>query len=165
MVPAAIPMIKDAIGPTKPEAGVIATSPATAPDEAPTMLGFPVWAQAIRVHVSAAMPVAVFVTTHADVAIPSASNSEPALNPNQPNQSIPTPNTTIGMLCGSIGTLPYPNLLPRISAPAKAENPEVMWTTVPPAKSSANVGLRSLLRSIAPPPMNPPPQTQCATGS
>src|SRR5215813_5493245 len=106
MVPAAIPIIRDPIGPTKPEAGVIATSPATAPEEAPTILGFTVWAQAINVHVSAAMPVAVFVTTHADVAIPSASNSEPALNPNQPNQSIPTPRTMSGMLCGSIGTFP-----------------------------------------------------------
>src|SRR5574338_984440 len=126
MVPAAIPMIRDPIGPTKPEAGVIATRPATAPDAQPTMLGFPVWAQAINVHVSAAMPVAVFVTTHADTAIPSARTSEPALNPNQPNQSIPAPSTTIGMLCGSIGTFPYPSLRPRIKAPASAENPEVM---------------------------------------
>jgi hypothetical protein len=29
-----------AIGPTQPEAGVIVTNPATAPDAAPTMLGF-----------------------------------------------------------------------------------------------------------------------------
>ena len=35
-------MINAAIGPTQPEAGVIATSPATAPVAAPIMLGFPV---------------------------------------------------------------------------------------------------------------------------
>jgi len=35
-------MIIDAIGPTQPDAGVIATNPATAPVAAPTILGFPV---------------------------------------------------------------------------------------------------------------------------
>ena len=128
-------MIIEAIGPTHPEAGVIATSPATAPVAAPTILGFPVWAQLLNNHVIAAVPVAVFVTTQALTVIPSTITSLPALNPNQPNQSIEAPKTTFGTLCGSIGTLPYPNLLPRTKAAASAENPDVMCTTVPPAKS------------------------------
>ncbi len=132
---------------------MIATKPATAPDAAPTILGFPVCAHDIKTQVRAAIPVAVFVTVHALTVMPSTITSLPALKPNHPNQSIPAPRTTIGMLCGSIGTLPYPSLLPRIKAPANAENPEVMCTTVPPAKSNANDGDKSGLRSNAPPPI------------
>ena len=111
----------------------------------------------------AAIPVAVFVTTQALTVIPSTITSLPALNPNQPNQSIDAPSTTIGTLCGSIGTFPYPSRLPRTKAAASAENPDVMCTTVPPAKSSPKLGDRSGLKSKCP--MYPPPQTQCATGS
>ena len=98
--------------------------------------------------------------------MPSTITSLPALKPNQPNQRMAAPRTTIGMLCGSIGTLPYPSLLPRTMAPANAENPEEMCTTVPPAKSSANEASSiSGLRSSPPPPTNPPPHTQWAIGS
>ena len=103
--------------------------------------------------VTAAIPVAVFVTVHALTVMPSTITSLPALKPNHPNQSIPAPRTTIGILCGSIGTLPYPRRLPRTKAPANAANPEEMCTTVPPAKSNAYDGDRSGSRSIEPPPM------------
>ena len=117
-------MIIDAIGPTQPDAGVIATRPATAPVAAPTILGLPVCAQAINSHVTDAIPVAVLVTAHALTVIPSAYTSLPALKPNPPNQRIDAPRTTIGTLCGSIGTFPYPSLLPRTKAPASAANPD-----------------------------------------
>ena len=38
MTPAAIPMAIEPIGLTKPQAGVIATKPATAPDAAPSVV-------------------------------------------------------------------------------------------------------------------------------
>ncbi len=116
---------------------MIVTNPATAPDAAPTILGFPVCAHDIKTQVTAAIPVAVLVTVHALTVMPSTIASLPALKPNQPNQRRLVPSTTIGMLCGSIGTLPYPSLLPRTKAPANAANPEEMCTTVPPAKSNA----------------------------
>ena len=116
----------EAIGPTQPDAGVIATRPATAPVAAPAILGLPVCPHDISNQVTEAIPVAVLVTVQALTAIPSDKTSLPALNPNQPNQSIEAPSTTIGMLCGSIGTFPYPSRLPRTRAPARAANPEDM---------------------------------------
>ena len=41
----------------------------------------------------------------------------------------------VAMLCGGIGTLPKPLRGPRIMHSTKADQPELMWTTVPPAKS------------------------------
>ena len=45
---------------------------------------------------------AVFVTSRAFAARPSAARAEPALKPNQPNHRRPAPRTVIGMSCGSI---------------------------------------------------------------
>ncbi len=61
-------MIIEDIGDTNPDAGVIATSPATAPEAAPTVDGLPVCAQDIRAQVTAAIPVAICVATNALVA-------------------------------------------------------------------------------------------------
>ena len=124
-------------GPTNPDAGVIATSPATAPEAAPITLGFPPNAHDIATQVTSAAAAAVFVTTNAFTAVPSAARALPALKPNHPNQSSPAPSTTSGTLCGTIGRSPNPSRLPKINAAARAATPEFMWTTVPPAKSSA----------------------------
>src|SRR6185436_20259359 len=132
-----MPMIIDDIGETNPEAGVIATSPATAPDAAPTVDGLPVCPHDTRAHVTAAMPVAICVATNALVAFVAAAAAEPALKPNQPVHSNAAPSTTNEMLCGSIGTLPYPSLRPSMRAITSPDQPDVMWMTVPPAKSSA----------------------------
>src|SRR6185295_14335398 len=134
---ARIPMTIEDIGDTNPEAGVMATSPATAPDAAPTVDGLPVWPHDINAHVTAAMPVAIWVATNALVAFVAAAAAEPALKPNQPVHSNAAPSTTNEMLCGSIGTLPYPSLRPSMRAITRPENPDVMWMTVPPAKSNA----------------------------
>ena len=79
---------------------------------------------------------AMFVTVKALAARPPAVTAEPALKPNQPNHSRPAPSTIIGTSCGSLLS-PFMWRLPIISATTRADTPELMWTTVPPAKSSA----------------------------
>src|SRR5215813_10837675 len=105
-MPAAKPITIDDRGVTKPEAGVIATSPATAPDAAPSIVGLPVLNHSATIHPSAAREAAVWVTTKALVARPPAVSAEPALNPNQPTHNIPAPITANGRLCGGVGTFP-----------------------------------------------------------
>src|SRR2546427_4631227 len=79
-------MISDEIGPTKPEAGVIATSPATAPDAAPSTVGLPRLIHSVNIQPSAAAAAPVLVAVNALTASPLASSALPALKPNQPNQ-------------------------------------------------------------------------------
>ena len=79
---------------------------------------------------------AVLVTMKALAARPPAVSAEPALKPNQPNHRRPAPRTVIGTSCGSIRS-PLTTRRPMSSATISAETPELMWTTVPPAKSSA----------------------------
>src|SRR5262245_42224997 len=131
------PIRMDASGVTYPAAGVTATRPATAPDAAPSTVGFPRELHSVRIHPSAAAAEAVFVVVNADAANPLALSALPALKPNQPNQSRLAPITVIGRLWGGIACWPYPRRLPMISAAARADTPDEMWTTVPPAKSSA----------------------------
>ena len=119
-------MIMAGIGPTKPDAGVIATNPATAPDEAPTRFGFSPNILAIVIHVTIDAEAAIFVTTNAFTASVLTANALPALNPNQPNHNIPAPNSTKGVLCGLISSFPNPSRGPKIIAVAKAATPELI---------------------------------------
>src|SRR6266498_3256271 len=132
-----MPIQIEETGPTKPDAGVIATRPATAPLAAPKTVGFPRYSHSTTIQERAAVAVAVLVTTNALVARAPAATALPALNPNHPNQSIEAPKTVIGRLCGAMCSLPYPLLFPMTNAQASADTPELMCTTVPPAKSSA----------------------------
>ena len=67
---------------------------------------------------------------------PLAASAEPALKPNQPNQSIPVPRITNGTLAGRMGSfLRWLLRRPSRIAPASAAQPADMCTTVPPAKS------------------------------
>src|SRR6476620_7719641 len=96
---------------------------------------------------------AVLVTTNALAARPPAVTAEPALKPNQPNQSRPAPRTVIGTSCGSIAS-PLTTRRPIRIATIRADRPDEAWTTVPPAKSRA-------------PSLNNQPSlahTQCAIG-
>src|SRR5579864_6018840 len=93
-----MPMAIEATGPTKPEAGVMATSPQTAPIAAAMAEGFLFSAQESATHVSAAAAAAVLVTTNALAASVPAASAEPALNPNQPNHSSAAPRMTNGTL-------------------------------------------------------------------
>src|SRR2546423_15723627 len=90
-------------GPTKPEAGVIATSPATAPEAAPSTVGLPRIDHSVNIQPSAAAAAAVLVARNALTARPLASSALPALKPNQPNHSSAAPMTVIGRLCRCIG--------------------------------------------------------------
>src|ERR671922_1017475 len=99
-------MTTDETGPTYPEAGVIATRPATAPEAAPRTVGLPRVAHSVNIQPSAAAAAAVFVARKALAASPLASSALPALKPNQPNHSRPAPITVMGRLCGCIGWWP-----------------------------------------------------------
>src|SRR6202171_6107216 len=129
-------MITAASGPTKPEAGVIATRPATAPEAIPSTLGLPLTSHSVNIQPTAAAAVAMWVTAKAMPARPSEATAEPALKPNQPTHSSEAPITVSARLCGGIASLPEPWRLPSISAVANPAIPALICTTVPPAKSS-----------------------------
>ena len=82
-------------GPTKPDPGVIATSPATAPDAAPRTVGLPRYAHSAIIHERAAAAVEIWVTTKAEVAREPDATALPPLKPNQPNQSRAAPKTVM----------------------------------------------------------------------
>src|SRR6516165_8310085 len=132
-------MIMAGNGFTKPDAGVIATRPATQPEIAPSMLGLPasIHSTASQARVAAAAPKCV--ATKALVARPEAASALPALKPNHPTQSMPAPMVLITRLWGFIAAEGYPTRLPRYRAQTKAETPLVMCTTVPPAKSKHGI--------------------------
>src|SRR6201996_9346657 len=85
--PATTPMMIDAPGSTKPDAGVIATSPATAPEMQPSTEGLPLAIHSANIQPSAAAAVAICVTAIAMPARPLAPTADPALKPNQPTHS------------------------------------------------------------------------------
>src|SRR5947209_14075671 len=128
-------MSKAGNGLTKPEAGVIATSPATAPEMPPNMLGLPCLAHSAKSQPSVAAAAPKWVATKALVARPEAATALPALNPNQPTHSKHAPMRLSTRLWGFMGSLGKPTRLPKYSAHTSALTPDVMWTTVPPAKS------------------------------
>src|SRR5947208_3049208 len=107
--------------------------------------------------------VASMVQTATELIRRSVAASElPGLNPNQPNARIRVPRTTIGISCPGMA-LALPSLLnlpmrgPRMSAPAKAQTPPVMCTTLDPAKSQCPLPSPKLTpRSES----QPPPHTQ-----
>ena len=92
--PEAVPIAKAPIGPTSPEAGVIAAKPAMAPVTAPKTLAFPCFTFSHKDQTIVAVAAEMCVTTNVWAAPPSATNPLPALNPNQPTQSIPVPGHT-----------------------------------------------------------------------
>src|SRR5213080_5222452 len=91
-------MMMDGIGPTYPEAGVIATSPQTAPTAIPTADGFFFLTQSVSIQLTAAPAAARFVTTSAFTASSFALRALPALKPNHPNQRTEAPRMTYWML-------------------------------------------------------------------
>src|SRR5690606_8398812 len=89
--PAIVPITRAPAGPTVPEAGVIATRPATAPEIKPSSEGLPWDTHSPNIHASAAVPVQICVTSIAMPAEEPAATALPALKPNQPTQSIAAP--------------------------------------------------------------------------
>lgn len=76
----------------------MATNPATAPVQAPTVVGFLFTIQSMSIQVVAAAAVAIWVTRKALAARPSAARPLPALKPNHPNQRNDIPMNTKVML-------------------------------------------------------------------
>src|SRR5208337_4210291 len=99
-------MITEPIGPTKPDAGVMATRPATAPEAMPNTLGLPLLTHSAHIQESAAAAVAICVASIAMPARPSAAPAEPALKPNQPTHSSEAPISVKVKLWGAICSLP-----------------------------------------------------------
>ena len=87
-------------GPTKPDAGVMATRPATAPEQMPMTVGLPRWIHSTSIQVKPATAVAIWVTVIAMPACMPAVTAEPALKPNQPTHSSEAPMKVSTMLCG-----------------------------------------------------------------
>ena len=124
---------------TKPAAGVMATSPATAPEAAPSVVACLVVTFSTAIHPSRPMHAASCVLTSAWAATLPADRADPALKPNQPNQSTPAPTRVSGSECGGIGSPGQPRRRPRTIASARADAPEFISTTEPPAKSSTPI--------------------------
>src|SRR5271157_661748 len=135
MTPATAPIIRAAQGATNPEAGVIEPRPATAPDASPNVVGLPFRIHSAKTHVSEPIAAAMCVARNALPATASAASRLPALNPNQPNQSSPTPKRVRVRLCGMNALVPYPLRLPTTNAATSEATPQLRCTTSPPAKS------------------------------
>src|SRR5665213_11855 len=134
-MPITAPMINAPVKLTNPHEGVIATKPATAPEIVPNMVGFPVVIHSTTAQLTAAAAPAVLVEIKALTAIPLAANAEPALKPSHPNHSNAAPKTTKGRLC-KLGCL-IPIRLPKNKAVTRPATPQLISTTVPPAKSKS----------------------------
>src|SRR5579863_7491926 len=104
-MPAAKPIATAAEGATKPDAGVMATRPATAPEAMPSTLGLPLLIHSANIQARAAAAVAICVTSIAMPARPSAAPADPALNPNQPTHKREAPISVRVRLWGAIASL------------------------------------------------------------
>src|SRR5215467_981436 len=91
---------------TNPQAGVMTTRPATAPEQKPSTLGLPRVIHSASGQTNDATAVARVVVVNAFAAMLSAATALPALKPYQPTQSMPVPITVITMLCGAKLVLP-----------------------------------------------------------
>ena len=143
---------------------MIATNPAIAPEAAPKLVGCPSlnFSTTIQPNSAAAAATWVFISTKA--AIPLAPSAEPALKPNQPNQSKPAPKSTTGSECGRIASFRQPTRRPRIKLSAKPAAPALICTAVPPAKSSIPRAAKNPAPVTVSPTLFPKAKTQCATG-
>src|SRR5690606_40634317 len=99
--PPAAPITIPPITPTDPQAGVIATRPAMAPEAAPSMEGLPLKIHSPKVQATVAAAVANSVLIRASAAPLVASRFEPALKPNQPTHSIAAPTSVRGTEWGA----------------------------------------------------------------
>src|SRR5664279_3585149 len=104
--PTTRPSTSAPIGPAKPDAGVTATRPATAPERMPSIEGLPLKIHSANIQDSAAAAVATNELIMASGAPPVASRLDPALKPNQPTHSSDAPIMVITIECGGISSLP-----------------------------------------------------------
>src|SRR5438132_5291133 len=116
-------MITAPLGATYPQAGVITTSPPTAPEQNPSTLGLPRSGYSSMAHVNDATAVASVVVVNAFAAMPSGASALPALKPYHPTQSRPVPTMQSTMLCGAMISLLNPSLWPRRMHNTSADHP------------------------------------------
>src|SRR2546425_7162300 len=135
-------MITAAHGATNPDAGVIAARPAIEPVSAPVAEGFPSFHQFTTIHVRSATAPPSIVFTKANAANAPAARALPALKPNHPNHRRPAPSATYGTFAGATRSPEEIVLGRKMKTEASAENPALMWTTYPPAKSITPFCLR-----------------------
>src|SRR5262245_40783172 len=83
--PATTPMMSAPMTLTAPQDGVIATSPATMPEAAPSDVALPSRTRSVSNQANMAAAVATVVVTMVEPAVPLDDVAEPALNPYQPN--------------------------------------------------------------------------------
>src|SRR5512135_147529 len=114
-MPAAMPIQNAPIGPTKPDAGVMATSPATAPEQMPMTVGLPRRIHSTIIQVKPAVAVARWVTVIAMPAWIPALTADPALNPNQPTHKSEAPIRVNTMLWAGPESLRLPTINAAIS--------------------------------------------------
>src|SRR5829696_6583779 len=101
-------MNRAGMGFTNPEAGVMATSPATAPEIPPRTLGLPLVIHSASSQPRVAAAAAKWVATNALVASPDAPRALPALKPNQPTQRRQAPMKLRTRLWGFIARVGKP---------------------------------------------------------
>src|SRR5947208_15145389 len=101
------------MGPTNPAAGVMATSPATAPEIAPRALARPFLIHSAALQASAAAAAPKCVATKALDAKEPAASALPALKPHHPTHSRHAPIKLSTRLCERMGFPGYPVHVPR----------------------------------------------------
>src|SRR5438094_10485063 len=101
-MPAVTPITIAPVGSTYPQAGVITTSPPTAPEQNPSTLGLPRSAYSSMAHVNEATAVASVVVVNAVAAIPSGARALPALKPYHTTQSKPVPTMQSNILSAAM---------------------------------------------------------------
>src|SRR5215470_7998373 len=102
------PIMMPCHGATKPDAGVIVPSPATAPDIMPSTDGLRRAYHSIAAHVSAPAQAARCVAVIAITARELAARADPPLNPNQPTHNNPVPITASERSNGERFSVPKP---------------------------------------------------------
>src|SRR5947208_14021703 len=132
-----MPMASAGIGPTNPAAGVIATSPATAPEIAPNALARPFLIHSAALQLSAAAAAPKCVATNALLASEFDASALPALKPNHPTHSKHAPMKLRTRLCGRMGCFGHPVRLPKYGAHTSAAAPEERCTAGAAANASA----------------------------
>jgi hypothetical protein len=121
----------------------------------PSVVGKPSVIHSKLIQPNNAAAAASWVFTKACTATSFAPKAEPALKPNHPNHRIPAPRRASGTECGAICSPGHPRRRPSTKTMASVEKPELISTTVPPAKSSTP------RLASHPPGLN----TQCARGT
>src|ERR1700745_1515848 len=105
-----MPMMIAPLGATYPHAGVMTTSPPTAPEQNPRTLGLPRKLYSSIAQVNDATAVASVVVVNALAEIESAPRALPALKPYHPTHNMPVPIMQSTMLWGARISRPKPSL-------------------------------------------------------